>query len=399
MGAMYARIPGESWDLGGGFAVVRSKVAIAGPMGFLSGADDKDKSNVSWGLLVCAILLGSVIGIALSVLEHTVPMTEMVRQAARFKKGDIDFFQLARFRGLFRNVAQDINAGVERVVEKGGGVARKPADLESILGPVPAQPAMSAFSFPLQDGGSQSGAQVGKGGSHAGPMPSPSRPGLPGPPAPSPSRPGSASNPSSPGFAPPRPGSTSGSGPQMRPGLATSGSGPFQPPPPPQAAASAFGGGAFANAGAFGGGGVAARPPQAPGNRPAPPGAGAASPPPPLNRPGIVTPIAPHPGNNDDEDDDEATMVAAIPAEVLAAATGEHRVVDDTAEWLTVYEDFIRTKKQCGEATDGLTFEKFQHTLKKNRDALMSRHGCKKVRFSVYVKEGRASLKATPVKD
>ena len=47
MGAMYARIPGESWDLGGGFAVVRSKVAIAGPMGFLSGADDKDKSNVS----------------------------------------------------------------------------------------------------------------------------------------------------------------------------------------------------------------------------------------------------------------------------------------------------------------------------------------------------------------
>lgn len=93
-------------------------------------------------------------------------------------------------------------------------------------------------------------------------------------------------------------------------------------------------------------------------------------------------------------------MVAAIPAEVLAQATGERKVVDNEAgEWLAVYEDFIRTKKQCGEATDGLTFDKFQHTLKKNRDALMTRHGCRRVKFSVYVKEGRASLKATPVKD
>ena len=82
-----------------------------------------------------------------------------------------------------------------------------------------------------------------------------------------------------------------------------------------------------------------------------------------------------------------------------AAATGEHKSGHDTAEWLSVYEDFIRTKKQCGEATDGLTFEKFSHTLKKNRDALIARHGCKRVKFSVYVKEGRASLKATPVKD
>ncbi len=92
-------------------------------------------------------------------------------------------------------------------------------------------------------------------------------------------------------------------------------------------------------------------------------------------------------------------MVAAIPAEVLAAATGEHKASEDTAEWLSVYEDFIRTKKQCGEPTDGLTFEKFQHTLRKNRDQLIQRHACKRVRFSVYVKEGRASLKATPVRE
>jgi hypothetical protein len=93
-------------------------------------------------------------------------------------------------------------------------------------------------------------------------------------------------------------------------------------------------------------------------------------------------------------------MVGAAPAEILARATGEVRALtDDNAEWLGVYEDFVRTKKQCGESTDGLTFDKFSHTLKKNRDALIARHGCKRVRFSVYVKEGRASLKATPVKE
>jgi hypothetical protein len=99
--------------------------------------------------------------------------------------------------------------------------------------------------------------------------------------------------------------------------------------------------------------------------------------------------------------DEEPTMVGQVPKDVMAQASGNHLASsnDEAAEWLGVYEEFIRTKKQCGEPTDGLTFEKFQHTLKKNRDALIQRHGCKRVRFSVYVKEGRASLKATPVKE
>ena len=98
-------------------------------------------------------------------------------------------------------------------------------------------------------------------------------------------------------------------------------------------------------------------------------------------------------------DEDEATMVGQVPADVLAAATGESKAADGTEEWLGVYDDFIRTKRECNEPTEGLTFEKFSQTLKKNRDALMQRHGCKRVRFAVYVKEGRASLKATPVKE
>jgi hypothetical protein len=93
-------------------------------------------------------------------------------------------------------------------------------------------------------------------------------------------------------------------------------------------------------------------------------------------------------------------MVGAVPAELLAQATGESRAASaETTEWVAVYEEFLRTKKQCGEPTDGLTFEKFSQTLKKNRDQLIVRHSCKRVKFSVYVKEGRASLKATPVKE
>src|SRR5208283_3681365 len=78
-----------------------------------------------------------------------------------------------------------------------------------------------------------------------------------------------------------------------------------------------------------------------------------------------------------DDGDDEATVVAQAPSDLLARSANEPKAPSDTAEWMVVYDDFVRTKKQCGESTDGLTFEKFQATLKKNRDALMQRHSCK----------------------
>ena len=93
-------------------------------------------------------------------------------------------------------------------------------------------------------------------------------------------------------------------------------------------------------------------------------------------------------------------MVAQIPREILAQASGPNKSVDsETSEWPHVFEEFVKTKKQCNEPVEGLTFEKFSLTLKKNRDALVQKHGCKRVKFTVYVKDGRASLKATPVKD
>ncbi len=65
----------------------------------------------------------------------------------------------------------------------------------------------------------------------------------------------------------------------------------------------------------------------------------------------------------------------------------------------SVYDQFVALKQSCGESTAGLTYQKFSEKLIKNRDDLMAKSGCKEVRFTVYVKDGKAALKATPVKE
>ncbi len=394
VGSMYARLPGDAWDLGAGFSVLRPRVTVKGPLGFLQGADDTDKKTVNWFILGAVVFFGAALGILFSFLEHTLPMGELAAQARRLKKGELDYFQLPRIRGGYRPIAQDVNSGIERVLERGGGAARKPADLESILGPVPAQPAMSAFSFPLPEGsqGPGMGGQQQPSGMGGGP-PNPFRP--PGPPQPNPGTGPHQMRP--PGPPPPQNGPGNFGPPMMQhhqqggpPGpRPNAGPNPF-PAPRPNAGMPATS--PFAQTTALGG------PPSSPTNahhHPADayePTQAAQSP---LLQAGIanLTPL------NAPGEEDEQTMVGQVPADVLAAATGENRAEEGTEEWLGVYDDFIRKKRECNEPTEGLTFEKFAQTLRKNRDALMQRHGCKRVRFAVYVKEGRASLKATPIKD
>jgi hypothetical protein len=65
----------------------------------------------------------------------------------------------------------------------------------------------------------------------------------------------------------------------------------------------------------------------------------------------------------------------------------------------SVFEQFVEMKQKCGESTSGLTFAKFADKLRKNRNELISRTGVRQVKFTVYVKDGKAALKATPVKD
>jgi hypothetical protein len=70
----------------------------------------------------------------------------------------------------------------------------------------------------------------------------------------------------------------------------------------------------------------------------------------------------------------------------------------DAGHWQQVFEEFLRIRASCGEATEGLTADRFLAKLRANRTSLMQKHDCRTVRFQVYVKEGRAAIKATPVK-
>ncbi len=96
-----------------------------------------------------------------------------------------------------------------------------------------------------------------------------------------------------------------------------------------------------------------------------------------------------------DEEEESATMVARVPQELLDAASPDD---DEATHFREVFDQFLAMKRQCGESTAGLTFEKFQQTLRRNRDQIVSRHGARKVRFTVYTKNGKAALKATPIK-
>ena len=90
----------------------------------------------------------------------------------------------------------------------------------------------------------------------------------------------------------------------------------------------------------------------------------------------------------DQLDQDEATRVVPYDESEEEAAHFAH-----------VYDEFVQTKKACGESQAGLTIDKFLQKLRDNKSQLVAKHGCRTVRFSVYVKDGKAALKATPVRE
>jgi CHASE4 domain len=289
VGVQYSKLPGEAWKLGAGYAVAREPKAVDGPLGFLQKADDQDKANARVGVAVAIAVAGALIGIVFTLLEHTRPLHNFRLEVQKLAKGEADQLQPSRFRGVFRRIASDLNDGVDKILAKGGGPRRGPADLKEVLGDLPAEPQMSAFSFPGEN----------------------------------------------------LPAVSSGNLPNSAP-IST-----------PKAL------------------------PTAPTRLPRPPG-----------RPGAAMNL-------------ESTMEAAadVPSSGSPAVPGWSGDASEQAEWRQVYQDFVALKQQCGESTEGFTYDKFEATLRKNRDTLMSRHGAKRVKFSVYVKDAKAALKATPLKD
>jgi hypothetical protein len=89
----------------------------------------------------------------------------------------------------------------------------------------------------------------------------------------------------------------------------------------------------------------------------------------------------------------QAPTVPASPPD-----TGDETPDPDHEYFQKLFDQFVKTKEECGEDTEGLTMEKFVTRLEQNKAKLMQRYECRSVRFQVYVKKGKAALKATPVK-
>jgi len=85
------------------------------------------------------------------------------------------------------------------------------------------------------------------------------------------------------------------------------------------------------------------------------------------------------------------------PAHPPAAPPAAHLVGEEEL-FRKIYEEFYKTKVACGENVDNLTLDRFKATLKKQEEAIKERTKCRKVEFRVYVKDGKAALKASPIK-
>lgn len=97
----------------------------------------------------------------------------------------------------------------------------------------------------------------------------------------------------------------------------------------------------------------------------------------------------------------ERTMVAEVPKDLIAEskkASSDMDEPEDMAHFKETYERFVEMRRQCGEPTGDLVFERFVAKLRKNREGLVSKYNCRTVRFQVYEKDGKAALKATPVR-
>ena len=96
-----------------------------------------------------------------------------------------------------------------------------------------------------------------------------------------------------------------------------------------------------------------------------------------------------------------AVTLAYSPAQaslLVAPPPAPTPVDEESSHFQQVFEEYIALRAKCGESTTSVPADKFFAKLRSNRDQLMAKYNCRSARFSVYVKDGKAAIKATPVK-
>jgi hypothetical protein len=63
-----------------------------------------------------------------------------------------------------------------------------------------------------------------------------------------------------------------------------------------------------------------------------------------------------------------------------------------------LFADYVAARESCGQNVERLDRARIDAQIAKQREALRARTGCRDVRFRVVVEDGRAKLKASPIK-
>jgi len=151
LAVVYARLPGEAWRLGAGYAVARQAPRVQGIRGVLKQADAKDKEAVN-SLLLLAIAVSAIgIGMGLMFIEYNLPMGAFKKQIKALSSGSISQLTVDRMRGPFRQLALDLNLALDRAPRSSiGDDGAVPVGFDQIFGDAaPASsPPMAAFGVP-----------------------------------------------------------------------------------------------------------------------------------------------------------------------------------------------------------------------------------------------------------
>lgn len=338
-----------------GYIVARPRTTLLSTFDIFDQATKEDTAQARGattrvGLLALGLFLLSLLFVW---LERDRPLSRLQAAVIALSKDGTQKLQVSTFRGAYRKLSQSINEALEHISAQSGaaGPHRKPADLDQILGPTPASaPASSYFGF-----------------AGSAPTATDDIPDVPvAPPAAAVRKP-----PAMPANAPaPLPPT------------------PVQPPPPAASAVTPVQPGNSPP--------IKPKTPLAPAVAKAPDTAARDT----ASRLSAAAAVAAAMrGNAGEGDEDAATTVAQVPPEFADFLPQKAQALSEEEYFKQVFEEFVATKKQCGEPTSGLTIEKFSDTLRKNTDQIVAKHGARKVRFAVYVKDGRAALRATPIKD
>ncbi|MFP6687436.1 MAG: MXAN_5187 family protein, partial [Polyangiaceae bacterium] len=294
VGVVFARMPGEAWDQGAGYVVGHRHARLSDPLEFRKLATDSDNKSVPLIFIILAAVGAALLGLFFSLVEHTLPLRGFrgaIKELAD-KHSKVDVLKPTTFRGAYKRLAANVNDALDKAASA-AGIERGPADLESVLGPLPAKPQMSAFAVP------ESGL-------------------------------GPRDKPSKKAELPTTPESPNEDDDLLKTQLAGAQTADVAADVPDE-------------------GSVSSKPPVT-GSPPAPPR--------------------------------KKAPLSDAPADPA----------DEETRWRQVYADFVALKKQLGESTDRLNYKKFRGTLQRNKDALIARHNCTRVKFRVYEKKGRAAL-------